>query len=318
MHKTMTEFLKSLQLAGKHETARGYRLGLTQYDEWLDGDPVSATIDQIKAFQRYLAQDYLTTKREKLERSTQVTRLSAVKAYYAWLTERGLILIDVARKVKLPSVPKGPVRKDYLTLQEAIAVLQTQAKRCERYKKGSYRWAREFRDLTVLALMLASGRRRSGMRNLKVGDLNFKRNELRCEWEKGKGGRVLPVADWAMKIAKLYVDKARPILDWQGDADWLLVGDRSERMGHETIHQVIRRVHAETVKKNPDLEDLAQKVITPHSFRVSFATMLFSNGCDIRTINELMMHDQLTTTARYTPIPLEDLQRVCRKAHPRA
>jgi len=85
-----------------------------------------------------------------------IDRLSAVKAYYAWLAERGLILIDIARKVKLPSVPKGPVRKDYLTLQEAIAVLQTQAKRCERYKKGSYRWAREFRDLTVLAMMLAS------------------------------------------------------------------------------------------------------------------------------------------------------------------
>ena len=70
------------------------------------------------------------------------------------------------------------------------------------------------------------------------------------------------------------------------------------------MQYVLDRAVAQTVAANPDLEQLAAKTITPHSLRVSFATLLFSGGANIRTIN--------------TPIPLEDLRRVCATAHPRS
>jgi integrase/recombinase XerD len=321
LHETMLDFFRRMELAGKHETVRGYRTGLTQYAAWLARqrlDPLQATTEHIRAFQRFLAEDYRSPDGAPLVRSTQVTRLSAVKSYYVWLARRGLILLDVSRKVKLPHIPRGMVRKDYLTLQEVTALLQTQARHCQKYSEGSYRWARECRDLALLCVAFASGRRRKGLRNLKVQDLNFERNELRCEREKGKAGRVLPICAWAMAIAKLYLAKARPVLDWRGDNDWLFVGERSPKVGNETFSQLLRRVQRQTVELDPDLQDLARKRLTPHSLRVSFATILFSGGCNIRSINELMMHEHLSTTARYTPIPLEDLRRVCRMAHPRA
>ena len=74
---------------------------------------------------------------------------------------------------------------------------------------------------------------------------------------------------------------------------------------------------ARTIAANSDLTDLPRKTITWHSLRVSFATLLFSNGCPIRSVNELMLHRCLSTTARYTPIPIEDMQVVWRTAHPR-
>jgi integrase len=58
--------------------------------------------------------------------------------------------------------------------------------------------------------------------------------------------------------------------------------------------------------------------LTPHSLRVSFAVLLFCGGASIRTINKLMLHDRLDTTARYTPVPLDDLHRTCLRAHPMA
>jgi site-specific recombinase XerD len=63
--------------------------------------------------------------------------------------------------------------------------------------------------------------------------------------------------------------------------------------------------------------ELPGKRITWHSLRVSFATLLFANGCDIRSVNELLLHRLLSTTAQYTPIPVDDLRQVCRMAHPR-
>ena len=81
---------------------------------------------------------------------------------------------------------------------------------------------------------------------------------------------------------------------------------------------VIATVTARTVADNPDLQELPGKNITWQSLRVSFATLLFANGCAIRSVNELMLHRSLSSTARYTPIPVEDLRQVCRTAHPRA
>ncbi len=72
------------------------------------------------------------------------------------------------------------------------------------------------------------------------------------------------------------------------------------------------------VRENRDLTDLPGKRVTWHSLRVSFAGLLFSNGCDIRSVSELLLHRLLSTTAAYTPIPVDDLRRVFRTAHPRA
>lgn len=234
------------------------------------------------------------------------------------MERRGLIISDVSKAVKLPRKVSGMVRRDHLTLQETTAVLQTQAKQAQQYREGSYRWAKEIQGLALLCIAIATGRRRAGLRNLLVPWVNFDRNELRYERDKGKPGRVLPVTPWAMSILKVHIQQARPILDWHQGNEYLFVGRDTPRMGNTAISEVFEEAYRRAVEANPDLIELAAKRITPHSYRVSFATLLFGGGCTIRSVNELMMHESLSTTARYTPIPVEDMRRICRTAHPRA
>ncbi|MBA3845072.1 MAG: tyrosine-type recombinase/integrase [Planctomycetes bacterium] len=322
MHQTIEDFITTRELAGRNETARSNRECLTQFQAWLDRAGVvapSATTDDLEAYQRYLADEYRTPAGLTLALSTQSMRLSAVRSYYAWMERRGMIVANPARPLRLPkSRGHTIVSSDYLTLQETTALLQTQAARVQRYPDGCHRWAQEVRDLAFIAVAIASGRRRGGLRHLQVADLDFQRNEVRCDREKGKPGRVLPVATWAMAVLRIYVKRARPVIVWQKDNGTLFTGDRTPRLGKPTIMKMLRRIHAETVAACPDLDELPSKRLTPHGLRVTFATLLFAGGCNIRSINELMMHDRLETTSRYTPITFENLRRAVQAAHPRA
>ena len=321
MHESAKAFFTYLTQQGRLETLHGYSIAIKKYVAWLaEGgrDPLTATTDDVLGFQRWLAEDYLTPAGMPLAKSTQVTRIAAVKSFHRWMARRGMVVSDVTRKVKLPKVVKSATKKDFLSLQEATAMLQTKASLIVKAKPGSWAWLHDHRDLALLALAIATGRRRCGLLNLVVLNLDFKRNELRYEREKGKFGRVVPVAGWAMAAAKEYVTKARPKLRMAAGNDHLFVGDRVPTMNGNTMTRIIAKAQRETVDANPDLEDLPEKHLTPHSLRVSFAKLLFTGGCNIRSINELMNHDKLSTTARYTPLAVEDMRRVCRRAHPRA
>lgn len=323
MNQTMLDYLKALEREGRGITAEAYRLGLSNFQAWLDSngvaDPPKVTFEQLERFQRYMAEDYRSPKREKLGRATQRTRLAAVKGYYRWLYARGITLTDPAKKIRLPKIAKSFVAKDHLTQQEATALLQTQAKRMDSYKDGSLEWAIESRNLAMLSLAIATGRRRRSLLHLRVKDLDFDRSEIRIEWEKGKPGRVLPCIKWAMDAAKEYVDNARSrILNGRKDAGWLFVSSKGQRVCREFLSRLTARVQKQSAEENPDLEGFGEKRLGSHGLRVTFATMLFLNGAGIRDVNELLLHEQLTTTARYTPLELEDLRRACRLAHPRA
>jgi site-specific recombinase XerD len=322
LDKSMLDYLRHLESTGRKSTAVGYRHSLVRVAQWLltrKEEPVKATTPILLEYQLYLAREYRKPNGEALKRSTQGTWLAAVKGYYNFLYRRGVVLHDAAAKLNLPKIKSGRVKCDHLSQQEATAIIQTQAAMMAERKEGSQYWALECRNLAVLALAMATGRRRTSIQNLRVKDLDFERNEVRIEWEKGKAGRVLPCAAWAMRAAKDYIEKARPLLiALYPQSEWLFVGQRTERICGEYLGRLLRLVQARTVERNPDLEELAGKKLKTHSLRVTFATMMFFNGAGIRIVNELLMHTNLSTTARYTPLELEDLRRACLLAHPRA
>lgn len=320
MHETFGEYLKALDREGRSSTAACYIHGLRNFTAWLGSrDPLKATHADLEAFQRWLADEYRSPAGKKLGRGTQGTRLSAVKGYYEWLHRRGLLLVDLASGIKIPTVKRTQVVSDHLTQQEAIALIQTQAKKLQAQKEGTRYWAIEFRNLTLVCLAIATGRRRTTLVTLKVEDLDFKRSEIRIEWEKGKPGRVLPCAKWALTVAKEYIQKARALLlGRRHKAKWLFAGLRTDRICGEYLGRFLQGLQQRTVDENPDLEELADKCLTAHSLRVTFATMLFLNGANIRCVNELLLHERLSTTAKYTPLNLDDIRRALKVAHPRA
>jgi site-specific recombinase XerD len=321
MHHSIDAFLEHLRLAGRITTAKNYGFHLGRVDAWLtakERTPLTATADDLRAYQRFIAEEDRGHAGRLLARTTQVTRLAIMKSFWSWLYRRGEVVVDVAATIALPRIPINPVRKDGLSLQEATALLQTVSAEAAQYPEGCNRWALCVRDLALLALAIASGRRRSGLRDTTLGQLDLVRGEVRVDREKGKTGRVLPLADWAIVILRTYVERARPVLCWKADIPWLFVGDDVPQMGNNSFAGIIERVHAATIRANPDLVELAGKHLSPHSLRVTFASLLFQGGANIRTINELMLHANLGMTARYVPIDVDDLRRACATAHPRA
>jgi len=236
---------------------------------------------------------------------------------------RGLVQLPVASTMTSASasvrvVPSRVVLHQHLSLQEAIAVVQTQAQAVSGTPPATIAWARRLRLLAAVCLGLATGRRISGLIGMQVADLDLDHAELRVPREKGRVGRVLPVAAWAITVVQTSLREARPLLLSTTDVPWLLVGSGDHgRLTRGALGDALEQLITQTATSNPDLADLSGKTITWHSLRVSFATLLFSNGCPIRSVNELMLHRSLSTTARYTPIPIEDMQQIWRTAHPR-
>ena len=324
----MLRYLEYLHLKDRSKTARTAGQTLEQFGGWMrtrNYDPLQATTQILQDYQSWLTTTYKTPRGKPLAKTTLCARIAYIKSWYDWLEERSLIISDPAKKLYMKWQPKQNVQKDYLSLQEATALVQTQAEKLEDAKKGTYTWHHALRDLALISLALASGRRIGGLITLKVEHIDLERNEVRVEKEKGRTGRVLPLADWSISILKSYITESRPwFLDaynpeHTGNVPWLFLNKEADHhITTSALKWILKELVKLTVKANTDLDDLPGKNITWHSLRVTFAKMLFSNGCDIRSVNELMLHTQLSTTARYTPIPVEDLRHVFLTTHPRA
>lgn len=240
MHETIRNYLKALELEGRGSSVPGFAWTLKRYDEFLQScgksSPTHTTTSDLEAFQRHLAEDYRRPDNGKpLMRSTQATWLGTVKSFYAWMYRRGLIPLDPAKAIRIPRIVRRRVRADALEQQEAMAMVQTMARRVAERKEGTLPWAAEYRNLALLCMALATGRRRGSLRDLKVADLDYARKEVRVEWEKGQAGRVLPCCGWALDVAQAFVAKARPILlGGRDDPGWLFVSTKLERIRPDT------------------------------------------------------------------------------------
>jgi len=320
LHATMEEYLRHESGKRPPKSLYKHRHDLTCFWRWLQGRQAEAagmSADELREYQRWLADVHRTPKGGLLSPASQVKRLGAVKTFYRFLERRGMLMIDPAKDLKLPKVVKHTTQRDYLSLQEVTALLQTQAKRVQDTPKEMLRWAIELRNLAFFCLAVATGRRHGGLRSLKVTDLDFERDELRVAKEKGQTGRVLPVARWAMVAAKEYVEQARPRFLSAVHSGFLFVSKKNGTVSHQA-EDSLRILKEQTVAENPDLTELAGKTLTMHGLRVTFAKLLFQGGCNLRSVNEMMLHNRLSTTAYYTPLKLEELRQTCRLAHPRA
>jgi integrase/recombinase XerD len=322
LHPLMRDFIDHLALRGRDGTATTVADCLYQFNTWALAtslDPVAATRDHLEAFQGFLVTEYRTPRGQPLARITASARISHLKSWYRWLTDRGHLVADPSRNLGIRVVASRVVKKEYLDLQECTALVQMAASITARSKPGGARQARWLSNLCAICLTLATGRRVSGICCLTVAAIDLDRGEVRIDREKGHVGRVLPVAGWAMEVVRWYLRDGRPLLTRGHDTPWMfidssgLVPVRREVFGH-----MLKKLIRATIRENPDLIDLPGKRISWHSLRVSYATLLFQNGCDIRSVNELMLHRDLSTTAKYTIITIEDMRQGIRNALPSA
>jgi integrase/recombinase XerD len=164
------------------------------------------------------------------------------------------------------------------------------------------------RDRALLELMYASGLRASEAITLELGDVDFEEGVLRARG-KGSKERVVPIGQAALRALAIYLERGRPDLVKTNAEAHLFVNFRGGQLTRQGLYKIVRR-HAQTA-------GLADRM-SPHTLRHTFATHLLSGGCDLRSVQEMLGHADVSTTQLYTHLSSERLKDVYFKAHPRA
>jgi integrase/recombinase XerD len=164
------------------------------------------------------------------------------------------------------------------------------------------------RDRALLELMYASGLRASEAIGLELGDIDLDERVLRARG-KGSKERIVPMGQAAMRAVRIYLERGRPKLVKDRPEPYLFVNFRGGRLTRQGLYKIVRR-HAAGA-------GLADRM-SPHTLRHTFATHLLAGGCDLRSVQEMLGHADVSTTQLYTHLSSERLKDVYFKAHPRA
>lgn len=241
---------------------------------------------------------YMTQLKEKgLAAATIARKLAAIKAFYRFMTAEGYMDANPAEVVEAGT--KGIKLPHVLSEDEVVRLLN----------QPDITTAEGFRDRTMLEVLYATGMRVSELINLTLDrvDLNMK---YIIAFGKGSKERIVPLGSVAAEFLQQYLEKVRPKLtheDRNTNIVFLAFG------GHELTRQrfwQIIRVYGRKANIN--------KALTPHILRHSFATHLLDNGADLRSVQELLGHSDISTTQIYTHLTNKRLRDIYAKAHPRA
>lgn len=241
---------------------------------------------------------YMTQLKEKgLAAATIARKLAAIKAFYRFMTAEGYMDANPAEVVEAGT--KGIKLPRVLSEDEVVRLLN----------QPDITTAEGFRDRTMLEVLYATGMRVSELINLTLErvDLNMK---YIIAFGKGSKERIVPLGSVAAEFLQQYLEKVRPKLTHAGrNTNIVFMAFGGHELTRQRFWQIIR---AYGRKAN------INKALTPHILRHSFATHLLDNGADLRSVQELLGHSDISTTQIYTHLTNKRLRDIYAKAHPRA
>ena len=272
-------------------TLAAYRQDLEAYHQFFEEHKLK---DWAKVKREHILQFMIQEKKRGLEAASVARRLVAIKLFHRFLVKERFIQEDVTSVLESPKLWKR--LPHFLTTPEINLILKAPA--------GDDKIA--IRDRAMLECLYATGMRVSEMVSLKTGDINLENGFLKC---KGKGSkeRMVPVGKAAVWAVQLYLSKVRA--RQRAATDHLFIGKRKTGLTREFVWQMIKKYARQAgITKN----------ITPHTFRHSFATHLLEHGADLRIVQELLGHSDISTTQIYTHVSRDRLKGVHSQFHPRA
>lgn len=241
---------------------------------------------------------YMTQLKEKgLAAATIARKLAAIKAFYRFMTAEGYMDANPAEVVEAGT--KGIKLPRVLSEDEVVRLLN----------QPDITSAEGFRDRTMLEVLYATGMRVSELINLTLErvDINMK---YIIAFGKGSKERIVPLGSVAAEFLQRYLEKVRPKLTHAGrNTNIVFLAFGGHELTRQRFWQIIR---AYGRKAN------INKALTPHILRHSFATHLLDNGADLRSVQELLGHSDISTTQIYTHLTNKRLRDIYAKAHPRA
>lgn len=273
-------------------TLRAYRTDLEAFLAWCEREGVDPMHVEHRELRSWLGEltsaGYATT--------TLNRHLSAVRALYAWMLSRGLTSEDGPAALASPKLAR---RLPKTVGDEGVRAL---IGACEADAPG-------LRDRALVELLYATGARISEASRLDLDDVDLSQRQVRL-FGKGSKERLVPVYARAVEALRAYLAGSRAILAAKGEGtDALFVSTRGRRMSAAALRRRFER-----------LVTLAglDSGLTPHAMRHTFATELVDGGADLRSVQELLGHESLSTTQIYTHLSTQRLKEAAERAHPRA
>jgi integrase/recombinase XerD len=255
-------------------------------------------LDSLRKVERIHILNHLRHLKETTKTSRTVARhISSIRSFHQFLVRERVVDNDPTVHLEMPQMDKK--LPNVLSIEEVDALMQAPA----------LDKANGMRDQAMLELLYASGMRVSECINLDVEDVNLTMGFVRCY---GKGGkeRIIPLGKSALNACKTYLENARSNLMKNGEkTDAMFINQRGKRLTRQGFWKLLKQ-HAQKAG--------IQKELTPHTLRHSFATHLIENGADLRAVQEMLGHADISTTQIYTHVSKTRLKDVYSQFHPRA
>lgn len=294
MKKLINEFITylSVERGLAMNTLESYGRDLRQYSQYLEQD--AATLDGAS---RQTVVNYLIyLQRQGKATATIARRLAALKAFYQFLVREKYLEQDPTANLESPKLEKRLPK--VLTIRE-VELLLAQPDNDQ---------AAGLRDRAMLELLYATGIRVSELVSLNIDDVSLESGYIKCRGKAGKE-RVVPIGSIAVRSCREYLEKGRAKLVKDYDESSLFVNHHGRRLTRQGFWKIVKK-YADDAK--------IEKEITPHTLRHSFATHLLENGADLRSVQELLGHADISTTQIYQHMTRGRLKEVYARTHPRA
>ena len=287
-------YLGSLQVergASRH-TLLAYRRDLDDFQRFLTRARRPLTrvrADDVVGYVEHL-------RRDGLKVGSVARRLSALRGLYRYLVAEGALEKNPTDHVDLPRAPRPLPR----TLPREVVVDLVEAPDTRR--------PRGVRDRALLELLYATGMRASECLGLRLEEVNLSAGYVICTG-KGRKQRLVPVGVEALQWLRKYLRDVRPLATRRRDSGHVFVNQRGRPLSRQTLWIIVRRAA---------LAAGARRRISPHVLRHCFASHLLEGGADLRSVQTMLGHADISTTQIYTHLPSAALQRMYRRFHPRA
>ncbi len=295
MKEFVEDFLNylSVERGLARNTIASYRLDLTSYVAFLQ-EKKTASPEQIK---RQQITDYmLHQKKANLSPRSICRHLAAIKMFHRYLVRERLSKDDPTALVDTPKLWKRI--PEVLSSGEIESILNV----------ADGKSKQKIRDSAMLELLYASGMRVSELADLKVENVNFEMGFIRCTG-KGSKERIVPIGQKARAAIKKYLERVRGKLAQSNTNSFLFLNPSGQRISRQSIWKLIKKYGGQAKIK---------KIIKPHTIRHSFATHLLEHGADLRSVQEMLGHADISTTQIYTHVDKERLRSIHKEFHPRS
>lgn len=293
MQKQIDSFITYLHNVKKtsNNTELSYRRDLAKVERYLAAQGVS----EVSQITPELLKVYVDSlEKQKFAPASISRNIASIKAFFHYLTKEGIVDEDISESLKAPKIEKK--LPEIMSMEEVVRLLE----------QPGANTPKEIRDKAMLELLYATGIRVTELITLKLSDVNFSMNFIVCR-DRSKE-RVIPYGNAAKEALNRYLKEGRNALLEDRDTDILFVNCSGLPMSRQGFWKLIKYY----TRKAGITAD-----ITPHTLRHSFAAHLVENGADLRSVQEMLGHSDISTTQIYANMNHKHLREVYAKAHPR-